>query len=169
MLPKAAPAAGRTDVAGAVANLCAYRLDRRLAGLARKLGATYTRYADDLAFSGGEGLERSARRFQVTVCRIALEEGFEVNTRKTRFMRHHACQRLAGVVVNAKPNCPRDLFDRLKATLTNCVRRGPSGQNRDGAADFRARLGGQVAHLARLNAQRGERLRGLFALIDWSR
>ena len=35
-----------------LANLIAWRLDRRLAGLATKRGFTYTRYADDLTFSG---------------------------------------------------------------------------------------------------------------------
>jgi hypothetical protein len=162
-LPQGAP------TSPAVANLCAYRLDRRLAGLAARLGATYTRYADDLAFSGGPGLRRSARRFQVAVCRVALEEGFEVNTRKTRFMRHSGRQQLAGVVVNEGANCRRDLYDRLKATLTNCVRHGPAGQNRDGGADFRARLAGQVAQLGQLNPRRGARLRALLEQIDWAR
>ena len=37
------------------------------------------RYADDLAFSGGEKLERAVRRLEVEVCTIALEEGFELH------------------------------------------------------------------------------------------
>jgi hypothetical protein len=160
-LPQGAP------TSPALANLCAFRLDRRLAGLAAKAGGCYTRYADDLAFSGGKELERAARRFQVEVCRIALEEGFEVNTRKTRFMRRGRRQQLAGVVVNERPNCRRDAYDVLQATLVNCVRHGPAGQNRAGVADFRAHLAGRIAHLAQLNARRGEKLRALFARIDW--
>ena len=100
-LPQGAP------TSPALANLCAYRLDCRLAALAASLAATYTRYADDLAFSGGEELERGARRFQVLVCRVALEEGFEVHTRKSRFMRQAVRQQLAGVVVNEHPNVQR--------------------------------------------------------------
>jgi RNA-directed DNA polymerase len=160
-LPQGAP------TSPALANLCAYRLDCRLAALARSAGAGYTRYADDLAFSGDATLERSARRFQVHVCRIALEEGFEVNTRKSRFMRPAVRQQLAGVVLNARPNVRRGDYDRLKAILCNCVRHGPASQNRDGHADFRAHLAGRIAHVALLNPRRGERLRTLFGRINW--
>lgn len=47
-LPQGAP------TSPALANAMAYRLDCRLTGLARTAGAAYTRYGDDLAFSGGE-------------------------------------------------------------------------------------------------------------------
>jgi RNA-directed DNA polymerase len=89
-LPQGAP------TSPALANLAAFRFDRRLAGLATKLDATYTRYADDLAFSGGERLARAARRLQVHVARIALEEGFDLHARKSRFMRQSVRQQLAG-------------------------------------------------------------------------
>ncbi len=45
-LPQGAP------TSPALANLLAWTLDRRLHGLARAMEANYTRYADDLAFSG---------------------------------------------------------------------------------------------------------------------
>src|ERR1041385_80316 len=48
-----------------LANLCAFNLDCRLAGLAKAAGATYSRYADDLVFSGGEQFARDASRFLV--------------------------------------------------------------------------------------------------------
>ncbi len=131
-LPQGAP------TSPALANLAAYRLDARLAGLARAAGADYTRYADDLVFSGGEDFARSIGRFPTHVAAIALEEGFAVQHRKTRVMRRGCRQRAAGVVINDKINMPRDDYDRLKAILCNCVRHGPQGQNRAGVPDFRA-------------------------------
>ena len=47
-LPQGAP------TSPALSNLAAFRLDRRLAALARAFGATMTRYADDLAFAGDQ-------------------------------------------------------------------------------------------------------------------
>lgn len=160
-LPQGAP------TSPAIANLCAYRLDCRMSGLARSMGAVYTRYADDLAFSGDRRLERSIQRFKVQVCIIALEEGFDVHLRKSRFMRRAVRQQLAGVVVNAHPNFRRDEYDRLKAILHNCARKGPDSQNRMGHPDFRLNLLGRISHVTMLNATRGQRLRSLFDQICW--
>ena len=160
-LPQGAP------TSPALANLAAYRLDLRLAALATSAGAAYTRYADDLVFSGEAPFARAAERFVVSVAATALEEGFEVNPRKTRVMRRGVRQRAAGVVVNDRPNVPRDDFDRLKATLHNCLKHGPAAQNRDAHADFRAHLSGRVAHVAMLNPDRGEKLRRMLGGVTW--
>jgi hypothetical protein len=160
-LPQGAP------TSPALANLVAYRLDARLAGLAQSAGASYTRYADDLVFSGGEAFARSIGRFPIHVAAIAMEEGFAVQHRKTRVMRQGVRQRAAGVILNRKINLPREEYDRLKATLCNCVRHGPHGQNRAGVGDFKTHLRGRVAHAARLSPERGERLMQLFDRITW--
>jgi len=162
-LPQGAP------TSPALANLCAYRLDVRLSALARSLGATYTRYADDLAFSGGCRLDRMTKRFCVQAAAIALEEGFSVHPHKTRIMHHGTRQHLAGVVVNQHPNMAREEFDKLKAILTNCVRHGPASQNRDGHRDFRAHLAGRLAQALQLNPYRGEKLKTIFKQINWEK
>ena len=160
-LPQGAP------TSPALANLVAYRLDVRLHALAQKLGATYTRYADDLAFSGDQRLERAAKRLQVLVGVIAAEEGFELHFRKSRFMRQGVRQQLAGVVVNVRPNLKRKAYDELKATLYNCARQGPESQNRAGHADFRRHLAGRIAYVKMLHPERGAKLQALFERIVW--
>ena len=140
-LPQGAP------TSPALANMCFYRTDCRLTGLAESAGAQYTRYADDLAFSGGEDFDQRVERFSAHVAAILNEEGFAVHHRKTRIMRQGVRQHLAGVVANRRLNVWRADFDRLKAMLTNCVRHGPAGQNRDGHPDFRAHLEGRVGYV----------------------
>lgn len=161
-LPQGAP------TSPALANLCAYRLDCRLAGLALASGVSYTRYADDLVFSGGPEFRRSVQRFYVQVGAIALEEGFEVHARKTRVMGRAASQRAAGLVLNEHPNLPRSDYDRLKAILHDCLRRGSAPANRFEVPDFRSHLTGRVAYAERVNPQRGRKLRMMLERIAWS-
>lgn len=160
-LPQGAP------TSPALANLCALHLDLRLDELARSMDGRYTRYADDLAISGGEALRRRSANVSRLVGTIAIEEGFELNYRKSRAMHRSDRQLLTGVVVNAKPNVCRREFDRLKAILTNCVRHGPRSQNRSGARDFQAHLAGRISYIASLNPDRGRKLEALFGKVDW--
>ena len=160
-LPQGAP------TSPTLANLCAFALDSRLSGLARKFEANYTRYADDLVFSGGESFRRNAARCEVLVGGILLEEGFTAAHRKTKIMPSSVSQRAAGLVLNEKPALPRRERDLLKAILTNCLRHGPDSQNRCGLPDFRAHLQGRIAHAAHLSPASGAKLRGLFDAISW--
>jgi RNA-directed DNA polymerase len=160
-LPQGAP------TSPALANLCAYRFDCRLDGLAKAAGADYTRYADDLAFSGEEAFERRVEHFATRVAAISMEEGFEVNHRKTRVMRRGVRQHLAGLAINQRVNIMRADYDLLKAILTNCVRHGPESQNRNGHARFRAHLDGRIGFLETIHPEKGQRLRALFERIQW--
>ncbi|MEO8128060.1 MAG: reverse transcriptase family protein [Bryobacteraceae bacterium] len=156
-----------TPTSPALANLCTYRVDCRLMGLANSAGAVYTRYADDLAFSGGHAFNQCVERFFIQAAAILMEDGFSVHHRKTRIMHQGVRQYLAGLAVNREVNVLRPDFDRLKATLTNCVRLGPASQNRENHPSFRAHLQGRVAFVESINPQKGRRLRGIFERIHW--
>jgi hypothetical protein len=160
-LPQGAP------TSPALANLCAWGLDRRLSGLANRFGLVYSRYADDLAFSGSTQLMGLAPYLQAQIGAIALEEGFKINHHKTRVRTQAQSQRLAGMVINEKPNLAREEYDRLKAILYNCVRYGPESQNRYGIVDFKGHLAGRISHAAWLNPARGKRLKSLWQRIEW--
>jgi RNA-directed DNA polymerase len=87
-----------------LANVAAYRLDARLSGLASRHEAIYTRYADDLTFSGS-GVANP--RFRRSVEYILRSSGFSPNERKTVFLRPSDQQRVTGVVVNDRAGWPR--------------------------------------------------------------
>jgi hypothetical protein len=159
-LPQGAP------TSPALANLLAWRLDVRLHGLACAAGGNYTRYADDLAFSGDAGFARSMGRFGKAVAAIVAEEGFRLNAAKTRIMPRHARQCVTGVIVNDHCNVGRASFDTLKAMLQNCARQGAASQNRGGVADFRRQLEGQVAWVEQVNPRRGAKLRRVLERIE---
>lgn len=82
-----------------IANLVAWSLDRRLEALAEKSGLRYTRYADDLTFSGGDW-HGAVDPFIDIVRTIVGEEGFTVNERKIAIMRRGRRQTVTGCVVS---------------------------------------------------------------------
>ncbi|MES1200854.1 MAG: reverse transcriptase family protein [Pseudomonadota bacterium] len=153
----------------ALANLCAWRLDQRLAALGRAVGANYTRYADDLTFSGDSTFGRRVDRVITLVQTIVREEGFRINARKTRVMRSAGRQCVTGVIVNERVNVERTSYDTLKAVLHNCRRHGPTHENRAGHAAFRAQLDGRVNWVEQLHPERGAKLRRAFEAIDWTK
>ncbi|MEM9138377.1 MAG: reverse transcriptase family protein [Pseudomonadota bacterium] len=163
-LPQGAP------TSPALANLAARRLDVRLAGLARRIDARYSRYADDITFSGDTGIafDGGAPILEV-IAEIVADCGFRLNPAKTRIQRSGGRQMVTGIVVNSHLNVPRDAYDRLKATVHNCLRHGPDAQNRAGHPDFRAHLEGRIAWIAALNPRRAAKLYAVFDRIDWHR
>ena len=126
----------------------------------------YSRYADDLTFSGAIASRRRGL-LQGRIAEIVREEGFTVNpdksTRRTRATRQTVC----GVVVNAHPNVTRREYDQLRAILHNAARDGPRSQNAAAVTDLQAHLRGRIAWITSLNPDRGRKLREALARIDW--
>jgi RNA-directed DNA polymerase len=108
-LPQGAP------TSPALSNLIVLRLDRRLGGYAKKDGLRYTRYADDITFSGDNLDVGEAIRFARKVLR---DEGLVLNEHKTRLMRPHQRQEVTGIVVNTKKmQVPRETRRALRQTI----------------------------------------------------
>jgi RNA-directed DNA polymerase len=117
-LPQGAPTSPR------LSNLVNFRLDARLAALARSCGANYTRYADDLTFSFPEDRPESYRALLRAVKSIVAEEGYRLHTRrKLRISRSHERQIVTGLVVNERVSLPRRTRRWLRA-VEHYVRTG---------------------------------------------
>lgn len=156
-LPQGAP------TSPALSNAILYALDKRLYGLAEKLGLSYSRYADDLAFSGRR--DRDWRFLESLVGSICLDEGFELNHRKSRHIQAHQKQRVTGIIVNEKVNIDRRYYDELKAILTNCVRHGVTSQNHSGHPYYKDYLLGRIQHVKQINENKGKRLEAIYNRI----
>jgi hypothetical protein len=160
-LPQGAP------TSPALANLVCFRLDRRLAGLAVAFGARYTRYVDDLTFSGDRRI--AGDRFAGLVAGIVTDEGFRVNQAKTSATSAARRQSVLGAVVNVRPTLPRRERDALRALLYNCATRGWPSQTRGrDPSTFRDHVLGRVAWATFLDPALGARLSTLAGRIDWS-
>lgn len=82
----------------ALANLVCLKLDNRIQGYVGKRGITYTRYADDLTFSGST----PQKLFYAlkTIEKIVNDEGFELNKNKTRIRGPRQRRKITGLVVS---------------------------------------------------------------------
>ena len=139
-------------------------LDRRLHGFAAANDLHYTRYGDDLALSGHE---MNADRALWVVLRVITDEGFTVHAGKVRIMREHQRQRLAGLVVNARPRVSRAEYDNLRALLHNARHHGAASQNHAGHEDFRAHVLGRISWVGANDETRRARLLAMAAEVDW--
>ena len=152
--PRACPQGAPTSPG--VSNAIVVKLDHRLAGLARRIGFSYTRYADDLAFSGDDTGQVHALRCLAQ--RIIQDEGFAVNHAKTRVMRRGIRQSITGVVVNDVLGLPREERRRLRAALHQLRKRA----ERDGQpVRIDNALRGKLAYLRMLNPAQAARQRAI--------
>jgi len=154
------PVRPRTCVQGAptspgLCNAIVQRMDRRLAGLAKKHGFAYTRYADDLTFSGPS--RREAHRLRRAAERVIAEEGFQVNADKTRLMTRGGRQLVTGVTVNAVLGLSRKKRRRIRAMLHQAAGAGVDPRRR-------AELEGLLAWVHMLNPAQAQALRKRWSL-----
>ncbi len=88
-----------------IANLILRDVDRALSDFAEANSLVYTRYADDLTFSGDDWIDDGA---VVVISDIVGKAGFELNRNKTKFMGPGDRKEVTGVVVNDGLNAPRE-------------------------------------------------------------
>jgi retron-type reverse transcriptase len=149
----------------AISNQVARRLDKRLQGIATKLNLSYTRYADDLTFSGNEELKERTGYLLARIRHITQDEGFAVNEKKSRILRRNSAQEVTGLVVNDQPKVPRKTVRRLRAILHSAHKTGLAAQNREGRTHFNGWLRGMISFVAMSQPEVGAKLKGELELL----
>ena len=104
-LPQGAP------TSPALSNIIASGLDYKIADFLKGKDVRYTRYADDLTFSGDFNEGDMIKNIERIVCR----QGFNVNHSKTRVRKRNQRQEVTGVVVNEKLQVSRELRRRIRS------------------------------------------------------
>jgi len=89
-LPQGAP------TSPALSNIAAYHMDKELCKAAEEAKLTYTRYADDLTFSG----EMIYANFKHHVAQIAKRHGFDINHEKTLLIKGNGQKIVTGISVS---------------------------------------------------------------------
>lgn len=155
-----------------LANAAALPLDRALERFVADKEIVYTRYADDLTFSGRE-VEDPAHRTRIE--ELVVASGFELNTDKSARLTRAMRQRVTGVIVNEKLNWPRDRRRWLRQELHHLERVGVEQHLRARAAtqpeysraSYKDFIYGHVLALNSVRPDEGHALLGRLDGIDW--
>ncbi len=151
-LPQGAP------TSPALSNAVCCRMDRRLSGMARRLGFRYTRYADDMTFSTIKNYRENILKLMWRTRQIIAGEGFKINEDKTRIMHAGRRQEVTGLVVNRKLSVNRKELRRFRALLHQIEKDGPTGKSWGRGKDLFAAIKGYAQFVRMVNPQKGSKL-----------
>lgn len=153
-LPQGAP------TSPAISNLVCRKLDFILAKFARRHRMKYTRYADDLTFSGDSDI---CFRLIPVIKKIIGQYGFKVNERKVNVLKRHQRQTVTGIVVNHRgtTSVPRRKRMKLRAFLHQII----TGKIPPGKYDY-AKLKGHISFICMANPEQGKYFMDQLAVIE---
>lgn len=141
-LPQGAP------TSPAISNIILYDFDELTGAWCRERGIAYSRYCDDLTFSG----DFDPREVISFVQPELKKRGFLLNGQKTRLQRQGQQQCVTGILVNTRPAVPLPYRRKLRQELYYCQKFGPSDHMRQAGIEgsteaFLRRLLGRVNYV----------------------
>lgn len=96
-----------------IANMILERADKVLDKACARWGITYTRYGDDLTFSGKE----NTLKIIPFAAKVLGALGFKLKARKTNVYRSGRRQMVTGLTVNSQVSVPRSIRRKLRAAV----------------------------------------------------
>ncbi len=158
-LPQGAP------TSPAITNILCYKMDKRIAGMAKGWGFNYTRYADDMTFSLSsqnedweEELLNPYKMLNKGIHLIIEEEGFTIHPDKSRVMRKGARQEVTGIVVNDELGVNRKKLRQFRALLHQIKQTGMQGKKWGEGADLASSIWGYANFVYMVKPEKGAKL-----------
>lgn len=160
-LPQGSPASP------CISNIVCLKLDKRLSKLAESYHANYTRYADDITFSGNHGIKKCS----VIIKEIVQDEGFTINEKKTRLAFKYQRQEVTGIIVNDnKIRLNKDYKRKLSQEIYFCTKYGISDHMKKINCDkafYKEHLYGKAYFVKMIEPDEGKKMLGLLDKILW--
>ena len=148
VLPQGSPASP------SISNLVLLKLDKRLSSLAKSINCCYSRYADDITFSGN----KSIKSIVPLVKRIVFEEGYFINEDKVRLQYANQRQEVTGLIVNTKLSVSKNITDEINKALYYCKKHGVTNHMNHIGCDkhfYRDHLYGLAYFVKMVNEEKG--------------
>jgi len=162
-----------------ISNLICGSLDFRLSKIAAANLCNFSRYADDITFSTNQRSfpaslavqDQSSLDWKAShdICTLIAESGFFVNHWKTRMSTRDSRQMVTGLVVNHKPNVPREYYKKTRAAIHNllnsnsfyinnfCTPFGNNCEDEKKLIDSFSSLEGRISHCFSVNDRNDKR------------
>jgi hypothetical protein len=146
-----------------ITNLICRNLDRRLYGFARKYEFSYTRYADDITFSGGFNLLKHKKY----ILSIIEDEDFAIARKKLRVIGQGNSQTVTGIITNKRLNVNRSLRKNIRATIYNCNKNGILSDERNRDIKFKNSIYGKVSFINMINPELAKKYWTELDSLNW--
>lgn len=146
-----------------LSNLRMVSLDDKISKYTSSKNIRYTRYADDLTFSG----DFNPHHLINDISKIVFNEGFSINSEKTRVARNNARQEVTGIVVNSHMQLSKEKRKQIRQQVYYIKKFGLEshlehvGETR---ANFLNHLLGQINFALFVNPK-DEEMKGYFELV----
>ncbi|MDH6428068.1 MULTISPECIES: retron St85 family RNA-directed DNA polymerase [Paenibacillus] len=149
-----------------ISNIVCYKLDIRFIKLCNKIGADYSRYADDLTISGPRYIVGYLNLFSD----IIVEEGFQINESKTRIQYPNNRQEVTGLIVNDKISVPKETKKYLRQQIFYCKKYGVNSHLRKiniQKSNYKEHLYGIAFFIKMVELELGEKFLEQLNEIEW--
>jgi len=149
-----------------LSNLICRRLDYRFSALANKRGVNYTRYADDLTFSGDIDKLPSINLIK----KIINDEDFNINWSKCGKYKKGQKQMVTGLLIDGNIRIPKKFKKEIYRHLFFCNKYGALSHFNRIASDKGYRkewLLGKILYVNSIEPEEAKKMFELFKQINW--
>lgn len=161
VLPQGAP------TSPTLSNLVLYRTDKRLSALAKKLNVNYTRYADDITFSGDfENLPKLK-----LISHIIKDESFNINWDKVGIYKKGRKQLVTGLTISNDVHIHQTFKKVVKKHIYCCIKFGVEEHLKflklEKIGFYKEWLFGKINFIKSIEPKVGQELTNSFNRIIW--
>lgn len=151
-----------------LSNIVLKKLDNRLKKFSQKMDINYSRYADDLTFSGNK-ISKATRKF---IKEIIESEGFKINLSKERIAFRNNRQEVTGLIVSGnKLSVPRGKERYLRQQIYFCKTKGVFDnllfQEKEEVSNYREHLYGLAQFIKMVDQEKGNNFLKKLDSINW--
>ncbi len=142
----------------AITNIICRKMDKRMTGLAKTYGWTYSRYADDMVFSHPDKGTTTVKTMLNCTKSIVKDENFELHPDKLAVLRPHQRQAVTGIVVNETPTVSRRDMRKFRSFLHHYEQVGNAVTSMRIGKDAKQYAQGYWAFINMVNSEKAAKL-----------